>query len=903
MEFNLQTAETLTGKHDLRLSAWGSYTKRYMGFSHIPDLQAGRRFDVSVFPGQYNRRAFVPCVKHESDYHPWKAAADLSYVLHRHQMVWKDQVYADVAYLRVSEAKVFVEARFVNNTDLPQNVSLHYMASIHFPPAKTYSDEPLEMVSVILPPGALWVDALDYADLAPRPEDHRDDLVWDGHLRGEAFRKRNGLVDGQGLELGPWKNDRVVYRPEGVSLTDTLMVMRYHTYGKTVDLQVDGVPLHLEATNDYAVVSLALPQADEVEIICISGSLVIDGFALVGAGDEDAVSFEPRSLNCVPEMIHQDNTLRLKYDDISAYYGIAWDSDAACVRQYKGDDLEVGYTHNAKNYQDDVLEGSGKGHYSNVCIRPLFLEPQSQRALYGMVTCGSDAEVAEAFAAWSSEKDGLPAQFAEGEGRVAGMPANPAGERYRFSQERMAATMLTNVVYPIRTRGRYIRHYTPGRMWDCLYTWDSGFVGLGLAELDMERSLDNLNAYVTRPGTKGAAFIHHGTPLPVQHYQFLELWNRTGNQELAAYFYPGLRQFHRFLAGHVASSNTRDLKSNLLRTWDYFYNSGGWDDYPAQRYIHGARLTKHVAPVANTAHAIRTAKILKMIAADLGEPTDEYDEDIATFAEALQAHAWDAESGYFSYVLHDDAGRPTGHLCHENGQNFNMGLDGIYPLVAGICTAEQEATLVERLMDPNRIWCDCGLSTVDQSAAYYSDAGYWNGSVWMPHQWFMWKALLSLGYGEAAYRIAETGLETWKREVEDTYNCFELFNVKTGRGGAWHHFGGLSSPVLCWFNAYHAPGRLTVGLDTQVVRREPNATGICADLRQSGESRHKPVVVAVVEPNATWSVSFGVVPCEFLERVPGTLEITLPSGCIDGRLQVFRNGGVSDSGNRHAQKR
>ena len=34
----------------------------------------------------------------------------------------------------------------------------------------------------------------------------------------------------------------------------------------------------------------------------------------------------------------------------------------------------------------------------------------------------------------------------------------------------MIATTLTNVVYPIYTKRSYIRHNTPGRWWDCLYT-------------------------------------------------------------------------------------------------------------------------------------------------------------------------------------------------------------------------------------------------------------------------------------------------------------------------------------------------------------------------------------------------------------------------------------------------
>ena len=42
------------------LQAWGPYSKRYAGISHIPDMQAGKRFDFSVMPGYYRNRQLVP---------------------------------------------------------------------------------------------------------------------------------------------------------------------------------------------------------------------------------------------------------------------------------------------------------------------------------------------------------------------------------------------------------------------------------------------------------------------------------------------------------------------------------------------------------------------------------------------------------------------------------------------------------------------------------------------------------------------------------------------------------------------------------------------------------------------------------------------------------------------------
>ena len=176
-------------------------------------------------------------------------------------------------------------------------------------------------------------------------------------------------------------------------------------------------------------------------------------------------------------------------------------------------------------------------------------------------------------------------------------------------------------------------------------------------------------------------------------YAFLELWNRTQDRSLLEYFYPRLRQMYLFLAGRLGSSTTRRMKSGLLKTWDYFYNSAGWDDYPPQVHVHRHGLEPTVTPVINTSHALRSARILQMAAWALGLPDDitDYEVDITAWTDALNRYSWDAQAGYFSYVTHDGEGRPVGILRHESGANYDMGLDGASPLFAGVCNAEQEA--------------------------------------------------------------------------------------------------------------------------------------------------------------------------------------------------------------------
>ena len=768
--------EIPTNTHDLRLPAWGPYTKRYIGVSHIPDVQRGLRFDLSVFPGYYRRRVDVPNVMWESGYHPWEAAPDLSYFSHRHELEWQDQVYCDVSFSYLSENERLIRCECVNNTDLPQNLVMHYMASLSFPPLRAYTQDPLLPAIVHLPEGGLWVDALDYADLRyaqPRPTDN---LVADGQWRGEI--RRNGFVNGSGIGagLGRDSGDTVEYRfSVPASIPEAMLLVRYGLpAGETVSFSMQGIASgEISLPGGAGVLQAAVPVGDlaageqtlkltsrggaaveqTLKLTSRGGAAVeLDGFALFSAQGE-APQFEQMAWDPNPQIIPGPlpSSLLLKYRHLDNYYGLFWDYEPFEVREFLNDELDRYMRHTVHHHTTSVFRGNGQGHFANVFMRPIPLPVESSRVLYGLVCSGERTAVEASIKRFAAEPAQRDAAYQAARAQVVKLESGEMGERYLSSQERMAATALTNVVYPVYTKRQYIRHNTPGRWWDCLYTWDSGFIGLGLLELDQQRAIDCLNAYMTEPGDPQAAFIHHGSPVPVQFYLFQELMNRTQSPELLAHFYPRLRQYHRFLCGRYGSSTTRTLKSGLIRTWDYFYNSGGWDDYPPQVHVHREGLESSVTPASNTAHAIRTAKILRLAATALGETADfaEYDADITQLSEALQRFSWDEGAGYFSYVRHDEEGQPAGVLRHESGINYNMGLDGAYPLVAGVCTAAQRERLIGHLMTEGRMWSRIGLSTVDQTAPYFRIDGYWNGAVWMPHQWFFWRALLDAGQARA----------------------------------------------------------------------------------------------------------------------------------------------------------
>jgi hypothetical protein len=879
--------------HDLRLPDWGPYNKKYNGLSHISDLARGLRFELSVFPAYFRHKLNVPSVKWEGDYHPWEVAPGLSYFSYRYDLEWKDQVYCDVAYFALPDepeanARV-VRCEFVNNTDLPQHLALHYMAYLNFPPVRPYSDEAIIPAEVHVPPGAIWVDALDYDDLrfaTPRPSDN---LVYEGWYRGEA--RDHGFVNGTGLSynFGAEKGDRVQYtfsipRP----IEDGVLLVRYRASLDQAKFEARGFinkPIAFEPTNDFAVCAVPLASVSAgkhlLELVAAgNGPIELDGFVVVEQADRDAVTFTSQPWHPIPQL--QDgpnpNTVLLHYEDVSSVYGLAWTGQSSEVRQYFTSELDRTMRYFVNEHVQQELHVDDGGHFTNIFIRPIILEPHSRTILYGLICNGDEREVRARLADFEDRSEVLEDRYVRARQAKVTFDVNPSGQDYVFSQERMAATLLTNVVYPVYTRRSFIRHFTPGKWWDCLYTWDSGFISLGLLNVDRMRSIDCLNAYTTPVGDPHAAFIHHGSPVPVQIYTFQELWNRTCSPELLNYFYPRLRQFYLFLAGRLGSSTTRTLKSNLLKTWDYFYNSAGWDDYPAQFHVHANHLEATVTPVVTTAHVIRSAKILQQAARALGRDQDvrDYQADIDLFSKALNDYAWDEESGVFSYVVHDAAGHPIDFLRHAGGQNLNLGFDGVSPFFAGIDDRAQEGRLYARLESPDHLWTPVGLTAVDQSAPYYRSDGYWNGTVWLAYQWFFWKSMLDHGYGDMAFRIARTALDTWRAEVDATYNCFEHFVVASRRGAGWHHFGGLSAPVLAWFNAYHCPGTLTCGFDTwiEALHVSEDKRSLQATLRHDSNA-HPWLAVAVLAPDQGYSIEWNGQSIEPQMRYPGTLEFSL----------------------------
>ena len=335
-----------TNSHDITsLQAWGPYSKRYAGISHIPDMKAGMRFDFSVMPGYYRNRQFIPHVLFESSYYPWDINPSMSRITYRYEMEWKDQVFTDVTYYILDEHRTLVSMNCVNNTAVNQNLVLNLMAYIDYegeqPQFKTPKDSNIQ-----------WHNATDYISNEPVHKSPQYNLVYDGWKRNEmrTSQSLSGFVLGKGF--GKNKGDKVSYEINILPGKEKGMIgFRYNTpKGKTSTFQLKGITesrLELQGTGEYNIVSITYtckePGKYTLELISEGTySTDLDGFFIGSEEDIKQIKILPRKLSFIPEIklgkTKQD--FILKYPECDNYYGIAWNYQASQIREVLDNNLE-----------------------------------------------------------------------------------------------------------------------------------------------------------------------------------------------------------------------------------------------------------------------------------------------------------------------------------------------------------------------------------------------------------------------------------------------------------------------------------------------------------------------------------------------------------------------------------
>ena len=779
-------------RYDLRLGDFGPYNKQYYGVCHVADKERGATFNVELFPGFFRRSVLAGNSKSDTGIKLWGANPELTRFCYRYELQWKDEIYCDVDFNITNDTQADVSCTFVNNTDLYQSLDVTLAASLQLPISVPGSepDGYLTFYRAILPEGVLCIDATEH-----------DDISCFGSIAGDGKYLGEEEIDhatGKGTAIDGY----YFFAPEhflkyNISHRASRIGVRYRTKADsslTVGINGECYNLPVSACTDFEYALLEIPETEVTELTLSPTSKIFVDCICVG-NRANEVTFEAIPHNIVPEKTVGDDFMTLKYKNISDTYTIKWYEPVRMQRQCRCADIGKILQLTVNDHVSPVVSGMGEGIYEALLSEPVYLAPGEKEVRRFRIFKGEEVE-----------------PICHSIGHVV---CNEDGRRFAFSQDMMRYNTLLNVVYPIYTRRQYIKHNAPGRFWNSLYSWDSGFIGMGLACADFDRGFDCLNTYLIPVGDRHSPYIFHGSVVPTQIFLYKHLIDSfpEKREELGA-LYPMVKQYYEYYS--EMDRQPEQLPSGLLKTWHMSYNSGGWDDYPPQHTLRNARRGEdrathdNTTPVITTANTVLISKIMKGIAEVLGESADiaYYEATAKKYATRLP-QLWDGEVGYFSYMTHDESGQPKEFFRYADGTNYNLGMDGVTPYIADVCTPEQEKLILDNIK--NGLMTDIGVGVVDKRAPYYSNFGYWNGSVWMPHQWILWKALIDRGETDLAFEIASKALNVWKHEVEATYCCFENFMCHNGRGSGYHHFSGLSCPISLFFESYYTPGTITTG--------------------------------------------------------------------------------------------
>jgi hypothetical protein len=116
-----------------------------------------------------------------------------------------------------------------------------------------------------------------------------------------------------------------------------------------------------------------------------------------------------------------------------------------------------------------------------------------------------------------------------------------------------------------------------------------------------------------------------------------------------------------------------------------------------------------------------------------------------------------------------------------------------------------------------------------------------------------------------------------------------MFNITSGRGGWFHNFGGLSTPVNIWTNAYYKPKTLSTGLDIMVMNSSSNkdATEFNCNLKYYGNNEKYSVIVVMTDKKDNYNVTVNGEDAEVFIRDKGIVEITISGEVKTAEIKVF----------------
>ncbi len=586
---------------ELNLPAWGPYSRHYMGISRIVADGAQRQMiDFVLVPGTMRGKIVIPDVNYDCGYHPWTSTPDFSYYVIRYDLQDKDTEYCQAEYY-VTEKGCVIKANFVNRSTADKEYAatcfavqrLHERAKVNLVPQERWI-------------GAEDYETLDFAppeEVLGKGENYETfchlnylRMGHDGLRRGVTVEE--DLVDAAGLgnraaaasmdDLAIARNKTFLMNPGTCIAWNIDCPARGYVYLRYAMAGIETIQLAVSCGMEESNVVLrggagargAAPGSRTVSTLparAILGrrgkkAFLMDGFLLTEEEDSQALAAkfvqtrqQPRFqihrhpgkkgvaliTERLPEVTvamysEQERALPpAPYSDCSVtnvYHGEL--SGARVLRKLNNDSLLNWGSHNCQ------IDGDGKNHFAGYHAAPIVCRAGETQTVYMALVCteahASPEEAIECARALIAQSASIEHVAREAYQRwMEKQRGRVWANDYAFGQERLMCNLLTNVTFPVYIKDGFYRTYTPGKRWGGLFTWDSGMLGIGLAEYAPDHAGEILTQYFPDAEDAEIDAVLHGTQLH-QYYteiitgklsvdafdEFVQAWYANGGEQL-----------------------------------------------------------------------------------------------------------------------------------------------------------------------------------------------------------------------------------------------------------------------------------------------------------------------------------------------------------------------------------
>ncbi len=180
---------------------------------------------------------------------------------------------------------------------------------------------------------------------------------------------------------------------------------------------------------------------------------------------------------------------------------------------------------------------------------------------------------------------------------------------------------------------------------------------------------------------------------------------------------------------------------------------------------------------------VKEAKSLAKMAKELGHENESkfYFDDAEKRTELISKYMWDPGTGFYYQINKND----HSFTFKKKNDLKRKEIIAFLALWSGVANKEQAAILVKHLTDPEEFWRKYGVPSLSADDPYYNPIGYWNGPVWVPWNYLVFRGLIDYGYKKEAKELAEKVLDNVNYQLKTNHWFWEFYSADDHQAG-WH---------------------------------------------------------------------------------------------------------------------